>query len=171
MARLFYSELGMATLTEAQQQRLKVLDTFECLDLLGWPLILIRPNSKAPFHAQWPNYTLTLEVLDKYLKLHSGYGLAVKLGGPTGIIDIEGDGPHAESEWERMTANIDIPKTVEWESERGRHRLFILPNKLRDRLGGGVIKAGELEIRLGGYPQYTHYSIIPPTGDRVWITK
>ena len=97
--------------------------------------------------------------------------MGIKLGGPAGFVDIEGDGPTAETDWEILTSGVEVPVTAGWTSERGVHRLFHLPVDYRKEIGEGIIKVGDLEIRLGAADRYTLYSILPPSGGRVWTSQ
>lgn len=137
------------------------------LCMIGFPLLLIRPGeSKAPADKNWP----TVELEDDSITsapVNQGYG--VKLGGAAGFIDIEGDGPEAEATWKILTQGIDIPSTCKWTSKRGTHRLFHVTDELREIIGEGVVKAGDLEFRLGQTDRYTHYSIIPGFANRKWV--
>lgn len=100
----------------------------------------------------------------------SNLGLAIKLGGKAGLIDIEGDGPGAELEWRDLTGGMVVPQTAGWESRRGVHQLFRLTPETRRIVGEGIIKPGDLEFRLGSEKSYDLYSIIPSEGDdRKWI--
>ena len=147
-----------------------MLEQANLLTMMGIPLLTIRPGeSKAPISRGWPTVELTPEYLDQVQAKYAGFGLAVKLGGVGRLIDIEGDGPGAEANWSILTKGLDVPETVSWCSARGSHRLFVVPDTLRGLTGEGVIKAGDLEIRLGSHDTFTHYSIIPPFGERTWI--
>lgn len=101
----------------------------------------------------------------------SNLGLAIKLGGKAGLIDIEGDGPGAELEWRDLTGGMVVPQTAGWESRRGIHQLFRLTPETRRIVGEGIIKPGDLEFRLGSEKSYDLYSIIPSEGDgRKWVS-
>lgn len=141
------------------------------LELLDWPLLLIRPgSSKAPVDKGWPTVTLTDSDLDTAFGKNHLQAIGVKLGGESAFVDIEGDGEQAQMDWEILTDGISIPETCQWTSARGRHRLFKLPAELRSKTGDGVIKVNDLEIRLGAADKYSHYSILPPFGQRSWDT-
>lgn len=138
-------------------------------DMMGVPLVEIRPEpSKAPIRDKWGEHPLSPAEVEA-ITADSSRGLGVMLGGPTGIIDIEGDGPGAEAEWQRITAGLDIPDTLGWKSTKGIHRLFSVPRKAWDIIGTGIVKVGDLEIRLGDPHKYTHQSVIPPHTGREWV--
>ncbi len=142
------------------------------LQLLDWPLLLVRSiDTKAPVQTSWPTIKLEAEDIESAVASHPEYGFAVKLGGPTAFIDIEGDGPTAGMDWAILTDGLDIPDTCGWTSPRGVHRMFTLSEEQRERIGTGVVKVNDLEIRLGAGDKYTHYSIVPPYGQREWISE
>lgn len=146
-------------------------DTAELFTLLGYPIVLIQPHpAKLPIHKGWPTRKYTDDEVQQLFTQYPDMGVGIKLGGPTGLVDIEGDGPSASVDWDILTAGLDIPSTMSWASGRGQHRLFKLPRDYRDSIGEGIIKIGDLEIRLGSTSRYTHYSILPPVGGRVWIS-
>lgn len=147
-------------------------DDATMMELLDFPLLFVRSDdSKAPIKKKgWPTHTVTPEEIDQAFSADPKQGVAVKLGGPAGFIDIEGDGESAEMDWEILTNGIEVPATCQWQSTRGRHRLFQLTPELREIVGEKVVKTNDLEIRLGSGDRYTHYSIVPPSGDRRWET-
>lgn len=144
----------------------------DVLLMLDFPLVLIQPHSaKLPLHKGWPSRELTHEDIEREFAANPNLGVGIKLGGPAGYIDVEGDGPTAELDWDILTVGVKVPNTVEWESERGTHRLFHMPPGYRERVGEGIIKIGDLEVRLGSADRYTHYSILPPAGGRSWKSQ
>ncbi len=152
--------------------QLNARDTASMFLMLGYPILLIRPDpSKLPLHKGWPDRELTDLDIDGAFAEQPKLGVGIKLGGPAGFVDIEGDGPTAETDWGILTSGVQVPITAGWTSERGVHRLFHLPIDYRKGIGEGIIKVGDLEIRLGAADRYTHYSILPPAGGRVWTSQ
>lgn len=135
----------------------------DLLCALEWPLTPCGLD-KRPLYKGWQEKSYTAE------ELFESPAVGVKLGGFAGFADIEGDGPEAEATWETLITGLDCKVATEWDSSRGRHRLVRLPQTTRDRLGlKGVIKIGDLEIRLGESDRYTCHSVIPPAAGREFI--
>lgn len=143
---------------------------FDQLDLLGYQLVLIRAGSKAPLRKGWTEHEEPVETIEAAIQENPAMGVGVKLGGPAGIIDIEGDGPAAVRGWEDLTRGLEVPQTASWASTRGTHRLFTLTPETREIVGEKVVKSRDLEFRLGESTRYTLQSIIPPCGDREWLS-
>lgn len=141
-------------------------DNLEVLRITGEPLLRVRLD-KTPLD-KWKQLELSDSVYDRTLS-NPEQGLAIKLGGDAGLIDIEGDGDDAKEKWQQLTAGLDVPKTCTWKSARGPHQIFRLDDKTRKIVGEGVVKHGGLEIRLGSRDAYTHYSIVPNCGGRKWV--
>ena len=138
-------------------------------DMVGVPLVEIEAEpSRKPLRKGWPAYELGPGELDAILA-DPTRGLGVKLGGASGLIDIEGDGPGAEAEWQRITAGLDIPDTCGWRSSRGIHRLFRVTEPAWPLIGTGVLKIGDLELRFGAPDRYSLQSVIPPHAGREWM--
>ena len=85
---------------------------FDQLDLLGYQLVLIRAGSKAPLRRGWTEHEESIVAVEKALAENPAMGVGVKLGGPSGIIDIEGDGPGAAQVWEDLTQGHNVPETA-----------------------------------------------------------
>lgn len=152
--------------------QLNARDTASLFLMLGYPILLIRAHpSKEPLHKGWPTRELVEDDVEYEFDLCPELGVGIKLGGPAGFVDIEGDGPTAETDWGILTSGVELPVTAGWKSERGVHRLFHLPAGYREQIGDGIIKVGDLEIRLGTADRYTHYSILPPVGGRTWTSR
>ena len=146
------------------------IETAQQLDVLGYPLLLVRPApAKNPVKTGWPEHELTDAEVSRAFSNDPAHGIGLKLGGPSGLVDIEGDGQGAEHEWEVLTDGLDLPVTLGWTSARGVHRIFKLTPQTREIVGEGKFNQGDLEFRLGRQDQYKMYSIVPPHCERSWV--
>lgn len=71
--------------------------------------------------------------------------IGIRLGRHSNIIDVEVDGPEAQAVLEEY--GLHLVDTPTYRASRGEHRLFRYDQRLPDV---GVVKVGELEVRIGG---------------------
>jgi hypothetical protein len=120
---------------------------------LNWWLVPIRGSGrqpKAPLVSGWPDWRPTTEALAEILQKSPAAGIGIHLGG-SGLIDLEGDSPAAESLLNDLCGGLEFPS---WRSRRSRHRLF-QANPQVEHLN---IKSLAIEFRTG-----RHQSVLPPT--------
>lgn len=119
---------------------------------LGWPAMATRDPGEA---------ACLFEDL-------GGDGVGVVLGPRSGIIDLECDSEQAERELLELFGG-DVPPTAEFQSTRGRHRLFrwcdSLPEKARNQ---AKVMVGAIEARTGGGGKAAQ-TVFPPSPGRRWI--
>lgn len=89
--------------------------------------------------------------------------VGVRLGKPSGIIDVEVDGPEAEATLKKY--GLDTIETPTYRASRGCHRLFRYEDDLPDV---GVVKVDQLEVRLGGGGKAAQ-SVMPSSWHRTGI--
>ncbi len=127
---------------------------------------------KRPTAREWQEHPLDQATLRRRLASNSEANPSLLLGPAplgSGVIDIECDGPVAEEELLELFVG-PIPKTVCWQSKRGRHYLFRSDERLRG-INKSVVKYGKVEVRIGPGA----CSTLPPAETdgfkRRWIRK
>lgn len=144
------------------------------LDLVDEPICLCLDKNPGFAGPAWHEKVWTQEsILDAFSgPLADSLSVGIKLGEPSGLIDVEGDAPTSEAEWVDFAGVEHHFSTASWKSARGRHRLFTLDwdqfAELRSAGAGAVVKIGTIEFRLGN-PAGSCQSVLPPYGDREWV--
>jgi len=112
-------------------------------------------EGKKPVTRDWPTKRTTIDELEQFLcegQLNIGIAL-----NQSDLIDVECDGPEAESNLQKMFGG-DIPSTPTWRSKRGSHRLFRRPDDLPEK---AMVKIDGIEFRIGN--SKGALSIVPPS--------
>ncbi len=117
-----------------------------------------RPNAGP----NWPAKAMRVDHKPELPAGADGWGLL--LGPASGVIDVECDGPDAETEYARL-AGPDAPVCPCWQSSRGKHRLFRWCPEL-SQLPASIKLGGGLEVRIG---HDRAQSVLPPAGGRHWL--
>lgn len=137
----------MPTLYHTRQEALALYDAGY------WP---VPCNGKVATKKKWQSERVPREELYDTLTNNAHLDAAIVLG-PNKLVDIEYDtGPDGENQVLALFDG-DIPLTPTWDSERGRHRLFRLP----DGVTIETTKIGDVEIRTG-----SRLVVVPPSTDR-----
>ncbi len=139
-----------------------VLNTAVRLCQLGIKVFPLNPISKKPLEGlKWKD-RCTSDIKDlPHLFPSDGYfGLAVRVGPASGILDLEPDDEQAREDLDRLIREAGV-RTVAYTSRRGTHYWFKYCPEF-ERWGKSNPKAGKLEIRLGSGDAGL-YSACPPS--------
>jgi len=142
-----------------------MLKDIEYLAAAGCKFVRLAHREKRPLSRSWhTKATGECGTVEYWLRQGSNIGLL--LGPASGVVDVEFD--EADGLEQLAAFGITDLTTPTWRSARGEHRLFRWESWMPQT---AVVKAGALEIRLGGraaqsvLPPSTH-----PTGERYeWI--
>ncbi|MCE9545191.1 MAG: DUF5906 domain-containing protein [Planctomycetia bacterium] len=119
----------------------------------------------------WGNKTWTAPEIERAFRIRGELNVGIMLGPTAGIIDIEADSEEEERHFADLFDGCEIPRTPEFKSKRGRHRLFAWHPDLA-QAGKGVVKFRKLGCRIGADGKAIH-SCIPPSATggtaREWI--
>jgi len=131
----------------------------------GANVLPIVPGMKAPPHGvtwkRWQTDEQTSEEVERLIRAHPTADIAIVLGKVSdGLVDIETDG--ASGERALRDLGLPLPPTAAFDSTRGRHRLYRSPQRVPTRLG----LRSRLDVLAEG-----HYVVVPPSGDRRWLTS
>jgi hypothetical protein len=122
---------------------------------------------KTPWHT-WKEFQTTLPTEDQvrgwFRTLPNG-NVGITLGGVSGLIGLDIDGPQGEALLQRLAAG-DLPRTLAFTTGKGRRLLFAMPEGVKLRTtpkpGGLALESGELRLMgLGSQtvmPSSTHAS-------------
>lgn len=132
---------------------------------LGWQVIPVLV--KRPIYDAWQTLvTCDQAKAAKMFATSRHDGVGVQLGKRSNLVDFDADSSEAEETFQRLFEGVEI-KTAEYQSARGKHRLFQWSDKLpRPDLIKIVVDG--LEIRTGNGDKGCQ-TVFPPSGDRQWI--
>lgn len=133
------------------EQRIAAATSY--IEKLGWTLAFVHGTGsepKAPMYQGWPDLRPTPEIVQEVLNFNYDAGIGVNLGA-SGLVDVEGDSPEAESLLEDICKGLDFPC---WASRKSKHRLFLRQPEI-DHLHAVHLK---IEFRTG-----RHQSVLPPS--------
>lgn len=126
----------------------------ELLAAAGCRFVRLAKREKRPLGAAWQTKsTDSLEAITGWLK--AGHNLGLLLGPESGVVDVEFD--EADGLDQLSAFGVLDLRTPTWRSARGEHRLFRWESWMPT---AAVVKAGSLEIRLGGRAAQ---SVLPPS--------
>lgn len=133
-------------------------DVLKLHDLGFW---VVPCKDKKAVVKDWPNTRLERDELQKRAQSDPTLSFAIVLS-QSHFVDVECDGPEAEAELLALCGGV-IPPTPTWQSERGKHRLYLrpegLPNKAKAYVGG-------IEVRIANRGAL---SVVPPSKGRKWL--
>lgn len=134
----------------------------------GWKVVPLLSNDKRPRINNWQNDASSdEETISKWFDSWPDSNVGIRLGEPSGIIDVECDDEAAEDLLLKLFDG-DVPVTPTFSAVRGKHRLFRWRVDLPEP-GKAVFKIGKLEFRTGNgrkgaqsvFPPSTHPSGAP----------
>jgi len=123
----------------------------------------------------WLNYVWDVPSIERIFAQRTGLNVGLKLGPPSGVIDIEADSEEEERLFSELFEGCVIPVCPTFTSTRGKHRLFKWDDRF-DALGKGLVKfngsskSRALAIRTGGVGKSIQ-SVIPPSCNRTWLVS
>jgi Protein of unknown function (DUF3987)/Bifunctional DNA primase/polymerase, N-terminal len=136
-----------------------------------WPLGAEIPDKngpriskgKEPIGLAWGVERPTEATIRATFRAHPDGGVGLRLGPEAGVIDLEGDGPEAESSLTALFGH-EVPETLGWSSRRGAHRLFLWDDRLAvlGKIKTELPGLPGLEIRTG-FEGKQAQSACPPT--------
>jgi hypothetical protein len=120
----------------------------------------------------WPDKTFTAAQikgqLERIAAAGHGFGIGVKMGQASGIVDIETDSAEQDAAVRELFGG-DVPDCPRFNSKRGTHYLFHFPAAASECVAGSVRFNG-VEIKLGAGGVGSQ-SAFPPSSNRQWVAE